>query len=140
MVFLRPFHDALLALIRERGNGFQSPLLIRYALQGLVTVERDLLLPRPDGSFVLLPGYPCRAGFEGEFVEEGERGGGLGGEGFAVYERAARGDGEEEESHVLLAGWRTHLGRTGETGTGVAAVGWRQTVKLVRAIEIETVD
>jgi hypothetical protein len=100
VVFFPALLNGLLPLRGEGGNRLEPPFLVRHALQGLIAIVRDLLLPVQDGFLVLFPGGPRLVRFDGGFVEVGAILDRLFVQLLAVDERPSRGDGQQEEAHA----------------------------------------
>lgn len=104
VVLFTALDDGLFALRGEGGDGLEAPFLEGDALEGLVAGQRHALLPGEGRLFVLLPGDPCLARLVGELVEQRALAGGLLVQLLAVQQRAARGDGQQEEAHGCAGG------------------------------------
>lgn len=94
-----PIIDILQPLARRRRDGLETPFLEGDAPEEGVAVDGDFFLPP---FFRFLPGGPGGGGFVDDALADGGFGAWDGGrvrDAFAVDERAARGDGEEEEAH-----------------------------------------
>ena len=99
MRLLSPHHHRPLPLRRQRRYCLEPPFGVGYAPEGMVAVDGNLLLPPPDGLFILLPCGPCLVRLDGDLLEYGALARSLFVQLLAVDQRPARGDGEEEEAH-----------------------------------------
>ena len=97
--------DVLSPLVGQNRHRLEAPFLIRDALQRLIAIEGDFLLPVAWGFLVLLPGGPGLVGLDGDLVENGAVLGSFLVQLLAVEQRAPRRDGQQEQAHRELPDW-----------------------------------